>query len=260
MAPSMNRHLEFEGIENFRDFGGYGTASGRSVMSGRLYRSGHHAHATDADLAKLQALGVVVIVDLRQPDEREREPSRRWPGFEGQVIDNDLLPSMNWLNELATSPMTAESLVGDTRRHYRSNVFEPRLTDLFRRFLAAVARTDGPVVVHCAAGKDRTGLACAFLHHIAGVHPDDTVADYLLTNDERRLDRKIAQSGAFVERLTGRRPSDEALRAWVQVYPDFLEAAFDEIRDHCGSIDRYLAEVLGVDARRREAIQACVLG
>lgn len=256
----MTRHIDFEGIENFRDFGGYDTACGRGLKSGRLYRSGHHALASDADLAKLQALGPEAIIDLRQPDERLREPSRRWAGFEVVVIDNNILSTQNWVNELQASPMTAESLVGDTRRHYRANVFEPRLVDLFRRFLAQVAAADGPVVVHCAAGKDRTGLACAYLHHIAGVHPDDMIADYLLTNDETRLERKVAQSGAFVERLTGRRPTDEALRAWVQVYPEFLDGAFDEIRGRHGSVDRYLEHVLGVDTKLRNAIHERVLG
>jgi len=255
----MTRHIDFEAIENFRDFGGYGTVCGRGLVSGRLYRSGHHAHATDADLAKLRALGLAAIVDLRQASEREREPSRRWDGFGALVVENDILSSQDWVTELQASPLTAESLVADTLRHYRMNVFEPRLVDLFGRFLRAVGEADGAVVVHCAAGKDRTGLACAFLHHIAGVHHDDMIADYLLTNDESRLDRKVAQAGGFVERLVGRRPSDEALRAWVQVYPEFLDAAFDEIRSRCGSMDRYLEEVLGVDAALRERIHTRLL-
>lgn len=255
----MTRHIDFDAIENFRDFGGYSTACGRGLVSGRLYRSGHHAHATDADLARLQALGVATIVDLRQPNEREREPSRRWAGFDGLVVENDILSSLDWVSELAVSPLTAESLVADTLKHYRSNVFEPRLIDLFGRFLQSVGAADGAVVVHCTAGKDRTGLACAFLHHIAGVHHDDLIADYLMTNDESRLERKVAHAGRFVERLVGRRPSDEALKAWVQVYPEYLDAAFDEIRGRCGSIDRYLEEVLGLDAALRDRIHERLL-
>jgi len=256
----MIRHIDFEAIENFRDFGGYATGCGRGLVSGRLYRSGHHAHATEDDLARLRTLGVVAIVDLRQANEREREPSRRWAGFDGLVVENDILSSLDWVSELAASSLTAESLVADTLKHYRANVFEPRLIDLFGRFLRSVAVADGAVVVHCAAGKDRTGLACGFLHHIAGVHHDDMIADYLMTNDESRLERKVAQAGGFVERLVGRRPSDEALRAWVQVYPEFLDAAFDEIHSRCGAIDRYLEDVLGVDVALRERLHERVLG
>ena len=255
----MTRHIDFEAIENFRDFGGYATACGRGLVSGRLYRSGHHGLATDADLARLQALGPVAVVDLRSRGERDREPSRRWADFGGLVIENDIASGMDWVSELMVSPLTGEALVADTLRHYRLNVFEPRLIDLFGRFLRAVGEAEGPVVVHCAAGKDRTGLACAFLHHIAGVHHDDMIADYLMTNDEARLPRKMAQAGAFVEGLTGRRPSDAALLAWVQVYPEFLDAAFDEIRGRCGSVDAYLDAVLGVDAALRERIHDRVL-
>ena len=256
----MTRHIDFDLIENFRDFGGYDTRCGRGLRAGRLYRSGHHALATDADLERLRALGVVAIVDLRGPSEREREPSRRHAGFSGVVIENAIAPTTDWITELEASPLTAEALVADTLRHYRINVFEPRLVDLFGRFLRAVGEADGPVVVHCAAGKDRTGLACAFLHHIAGVHHDDMIADYLLTNDEGRIERKMENARAFVDRLLGRRPSDAALRAWVQVYPEFLDAAFDEIRGRCGSVDVYLETVLGVDAAARERIHERVLG
>jgi len=256
----MTRHIDFDAIENFRDFGGYGTACGRGLKTGRLFRSGHHGLATDADLAQLRALGVAAIVDLRQASERAREPSRRWADFGAVVIENDIAPTKDWIDELHVSPLTAEALVADTMRHYRANVYEPRLVDLFRRFLVQVAEAEGPVVVHCAAGKDRTGLACAFLHHIAGVHPDDMVADYLMTNDENRIPRKMANAGAFVETLLGRRPTDEALRAWVQVYPEFLDAAFDEIRSRHGSIDAYLEDMLGVDAALRERLHDRILG
>jgi protein tyrosine/serine phosphatase len=256
----MTRHIDFDAIENFRDFGGYDTACGSGLRGGRLYRSGHHGLATDADLGRMRALGVAAIVDLRQASERRHEPARRWPGFDALVIDNDIEPIHDWLAELEGLPLTAEALKASTQRHYRGNVFEPRLVDLFGRFLRAVGETDGAVIVHCAAGKDRTGLACAFLHRIAGVHPDDTIADYLLTNDAARLERKMANAGAFVERFLGRRAPDDALRTWVQVYPEFLDAAFDEIRDRCGSLDAYFESVLGVDAALRERIHARVLG
>lgn len=256
----MDRHIDFEAIENFRDFGGYATACGRGLKRGRLYRSAHHSLATDADLERMRQLGVATIVDLRQTTERQREPARRWAEFAGLVIENDIASSHDWVDALHDSPMTPEWFFETTRGHYRTNPFEPRLVELYRRFLQAVGEGEGAVVIHCAAGKDRTGLACALLHHIAGVGHDDMIADFLLTNDEARLDRKVQSAGEFIERVTGRRPSDEALRVLAQVFPAQLDAAFDAIRAAHGTVDAYLEAVLGVDAALRERIHDRVLG
>src|SRR5438067_10530948 len=84
----MTRHLDFDGIHNFRDFGGYATAGGGRMPTGRLFRSANHHRASDADLERLRALGLSVIVDLRQPAERQREPSRRWDGFAAELVEN----------------------------------------------------------------------------------------------------------------------------------------------------------------------------
>jgi protein tyrosine/serine phosphatase len=257
----MQRHIDFEAIENFRDFGGYATACGRGVVPGRLYRSGHHSLASEADLARLRELGVAAIVDLRNPAEREREPGRRWDGFEAAVIENDLMPDIgDWVETMKSSPMTAQWWYDNTLEHYRLNPFERRHIDLFRRMFLAIAEGRGAVVVHCAAGKDRTGLACALVHHLAGVHHDDMVADFLLTNDESRIERKIAQTRAFVERVTERPVSDEALRVAVSVFPEFLDGAFDAIRGQCGSVDGYLDQVVGLDPDLQTRVRDQILG
>ena len=73
----MTRHIRLEAVENFRDYGDYPTASGRRLRKGRLYRSASHGRATDADLKVIEGLGLAVIVDLRRPGERERDPARR---------------------------------------------------------------------------------------------------------------------------------------------------------------------------------------
>ncbi|HZZ69591.1 MAG TPA: tyrosine-protein phosphatase, partial [Phenylobacterium sp.] len=117
----------------------------------------------------------------------------------------------------------------------------------------------GPVVVHCAAGKDRTGVICALTHHIAGVGREDMIADYLLTNDEGRQARKVDFLGGWIEKQVGLTVSPEALRVAVSVNTDYLETAFAVIEDRHGSIDTYLADVLGVDAPLRERLQARLL-
>ena len=103
-------------------------------------------------------------------------------------------------------------------------------------------------------------MICAITHHIAGVHRDDTLADYLATNDETKLEKKTAFLGPWIRDLTGVTLSDAALRQAVSVNEAFLAEAFAAIDESHGSVDRYLEEVLGVDSKLRGAIEARILG
>ena len=256
----MNRILELEGVPNFRDYGGYATACGRGVKAGRLYRSGNHHRATEADLQAMAGLGLAVIIDLRRTAEREREPSRRWPGFDATVVENDIGDvGKPWEEELKGADPTVDFFRRISRGWYQRNPFEPRLIDLYTRYFAALAETDGAVLVHCAAGKDRTGLLVALTHHLAGVHRDDLVEDFLLTNTAVP-ESQVPLVGALITRHTGRVPSDEALRTAMGVNAGDLEAAFEVMEARHGSLDGYLEAALGVDARKREAIAQRLLG
>jgi len=256
----MTRHIDFEGVENFRDFGGYDTASGRSLKRNLLFRSANHARATDEDLAAMAALGIRVVVDLRRKNEREREPSRRWTSFDAAVIDNDLDGEhQDWLEFVKDSDLSPAWFHAHSLDYYRSAPLETRHLDLFTRYFQALAATDGPVLVHCAAGKDRTGLICAFTHHIAGVHRDDLLADYMLTNDEDRIARRAGLFVAWASELLGRPLSDAAARTALSVHPDYLDTAIAAIDAAYGSLDVYLEKALGVDQALREKIQAQIL-
>jgi len=256
----MSRHIDFEGIENFRDFGGYDTRHGRPLKRGLLYRSANHAYATDADLERMAQLDLAAIVDLRRTQERTREPSRRWPGFGAAVVENDILSDHgDWVDLMKGQVVDADWFFRDGLGYYVKAPFEPRHIDLFSRYFRLLAEADGPIVVHCAAGKDRTGLICALTHHMAGVGEADIAADYLLTNDEARMARKMSFLGPWLRDTAHVEVDEAALRVAVSVHPQYLQTAFEVIGERCGSIDAYLADVLGVDEALKDRLHARLL-
>ena len=115
------------------------------------------------------------------------------------------------------------------------------------------------MLIHCAAGKDRTGLLAALTHHVAGVHPDDIMADYMLTNAAINYELVIPHVTELMAAQTGRSPDPEAVRVAIGVQPDYLEMAFTVIRDAHGDLDAYLEQVLGVDTALRARLERRLL-
>ena len=254
----MTRRVALEGVDNFRDFGDYATASGGRLRRRRLYRSATHGRATDADLARIAALDIAVIVDLRRATEQARDPSRRPEGFCGTVITSPTAVNVEdgWINHIQGSNLSADAFRDYMVTYYRDAPFDPRHIDLFARYFKALAETDGPVLIHCAAGKDRTGILAALTHHLVGVHPDDALADYLLTNDPDRIERRLQVVTETIAGFAGKAPSEAAVRVAMAVEAHYLATAFGEIKNRFGGLDGYLDRALGVDAPQRRAIEA----
>ena len=246
----------FDALDNFRDYGDYATAAGPRIAPGRLFRAGHQARASAADLDRLGALGLATVVDLRRPSERRDQPSRRPAGFAGTVIesahdDGGEAPHLTFLRTADLTPESGRRFMTDT---YRRLAFEPAHLDLFARYFRALADAEGPVLIHCAAGKDRTGLLAALTHHLLGVHRDDMVADYLLTNVAVDLERRAPGIARQLEARTGRAASHDAVVAFLGVEAVYLETALAGIEARHGSTDAYLQQALGVDAAARDRI------
>lgn len=129
---------------------------------------------------------------------------------------------------------------------------------MIRRYLADLAENKGRTLVNCMAGKDRTGITVAMLHLAVGVHRDDIIEDYLLTNTAGNPDARIAAGARTIRHITGQVDHD-VLRVMLGVEPEYLESAFASIEEECGSIDAYLETRLGVDGALRERLRAALV-
>lgn len=254
----QNRIKTLDGVLNFRDFGGYPTMDGRTVVTGKLYRTASFAEASEGDIAWLEKLGAKFIVDLRRPEEREDAPNL-WPG-EGNlpVHTNDLgyreMPAH--VAVMMQTDLTADSVRDYMFTAYSNYPFEPRYVALYRAFLHGLAETGGPGIVHCAAGKDRTGVICALTLTALGVDHDTIVEDYELTNKAVDYVARLPQIRERMKARTGRDVDEEALRPMMGVHRDYLAAAFDSIRRNHKDIPSYMDAVLGVDDAMVEKLRA----
>lgn len=254
MRPDRLHRLD--AVDNARDYGDYATAAGRRVRPGLLFRTAHHARATDADLERMAGWGMGTVVDLRRPSERRQQPSRRPAGFNGAVIevahdDGGEAPHLTFLKTTDLTEASGRAFMTGT---YRAMPFDPGHLDVFGRYFRALGQSEGAVVIHCAAGKDRTGLLAALTHRLLGVHHDDLVQDYLLTNAAVDLADRAPGIARQLHAMTGRVASDAAVTAFLGVEAGYLDAAFDAMVNRHGSVETYLEQALGVDAALRDRI------
>lgn len=251
----QGRHLALSGVHNFRDYGGYAVAGGGQTRRGVLWRSGHHVDANDDDLARIDDLGLRHVFDLRGQGERAQFACRRGPRFAAEVIFYDG-ETANLAPHMAAGKGTLDVAGAHAalERTYRNLPNRTPLIWMLRRYFAALAEGNGPSLIHCFAGKDRTGMAVALLHHALGVHPDDAMADFLLTNEAGNMEARVA-AGAGALRERHGNISDETIRTLMGVHPSYLTAAREALVESHGSVDAFLAQALGVDEAMRAALR-----
>jgi protein-tyrosine phosphatase len=242
----QSRSLLLEGASNFRDVGGYATRDGRRVRWRRIFRSNHLGQLSGADLATIGAIGLRSIVDFRCADEVAKAPPVPIPGAVRHATPID--PSMaSRLQDKAGSAAAATGAQTESLMHELYRDFVRHHAQAFRVLFGHLLADATPLVFHCSAGKDRTGLAAALVLCALGVPRAQVVDDYLLTNLHWRMDRAgMDLPGAVldvIERADHR----------------FLGSAFDTIDAEFGGMDRYLREHAGLPDPARAQLTALYL-
>ncbi|NJS13716.1 MAG: tyrosine-protein phosphatase, partial [Sphingopyxis sp.] len=138
---------------------------------------------------------------------------------------------------------------------YENMPYRPVLVESLRLYVAALSAYDSPSLVHCVAGKDRTGFAVALVHRLLGVHEDDVMADYLLTNVAGKIDERVAQGADVIRARYGGEIKDDAIRTLMMVGPAYLDAAFAAIRERHGTLAQYAEDVLGMTPEMQDGLR-----
>jgi protein-tyrosine phosphatase len=237
------RHFNLVGASNFRDLGGYPGKDGRHLRWGRLFRSNHLGHLTEADIAIVRGLGVKCAFDFRGTQERAAAICAL-----DEIIVHSL-PIEPTVVAALRARLAANAALSPTdgldvmRESYRNYVRQN--TANFRTLFTHLLEDKGPLVIHCTAGKDRTGLACALVLHALGVPHDVIAEDYLLTNRFYRRDPSASSD-----------LPDEVRQVLGSVQISFLTAAFETIDAEYGDLEGYFSAGLGLGKPERAALEA----
>lgn len=256
MSSEDKRHIPLEGTPNFRDLGGYETADGRVVKWRKIFRSGTLADLTDGDHRHIETLEIKRVYDLRTDDERTSYPSRL-PQSGVSVVPlaihgRDIVREEDFDLEAYLRSLTAEEFVKGVKESYHTFVttYAHQYKSLFDHL---GSQEQGAALIHCAAGKDRTGVACALVLHALGVPEETILQDYKLTNhflnDDYRTNRKaqLIPDGVDFD--------IELEDALFEARHEYIEAAFNAIDSEFGSLDGYLTNALEVSDSKRQKLR-----
>jgi protein-tyrosine phosphatase len=258
------RHIPLQGTPNFRDLGGYETTDGHFVRWGLIYRSGVLSKLTASDFAYLRQLDVRVICDFRTAEENAVAPEIWIPGSDvihvsdpiGTAGAKDVSTPMNQF--LSTNPTPEQTKAWLAKMYGDFAVTNaPQYAEVFAR----LKQDHLPLLFHCTAGKDRTGVFSALLLLTLGVPEKTVLADYELT-DKYMLN---AMSPAATQKMLASSSPNLArvppvvMRAMMAADPDYLRGTLHTIDKKFGSFDKYRRSELGVSDADVQVLKARLL-
>lgn len=240
-------------LMNFRELGGYSAADGRHIKSGLFYRSAALGEASEEEFEFIKSLGLRFVLDLRSEEEALELPDPLIPGAQQVRIsgamdanDNEVNLSPANIVRIAKNPRREdpdpeESIIAAVEEIYTSLAFR---NEAYKELVAQMEAGNVPLLFHCTAGKDRTGIAAMVIMMILGASDEDIVSHYVLTNEylQANIEKKLADHP-----LTSKiGPVELLYRASEGVIESFGRRVLSEIRQEYGTLERYLEAEYGL--------------
>lgn len=253
--------LSFDKLVNFRDMGGLKTEDGRILKTGILYRSDDLSRMTENDLKNLDECRIKVICDLRSPKEHKTKQSRLLPHGRFRVMNMPLhlegtQASKRQIIDFFFGRAGAEHFKKFSRAYYRYMAVESTLE--IKKIIDLLAQEQNlPVLIHCTAGKDRTGFISALIQLIAGVPYPIVVQEYLVTNDLYKS--RLEKLSKVMSWLTLFQVKPERIKLILMANKECLDEVFSDMLQKYGSIDRYLIRACGIDQSTLRKLRELIL-
>lgn len=268
------KRIELEGMPNTRDLGGMPTKDGRHIRYKRLLRSGDLFNATDEGEKLLRSdYHLKKVIDLRTAEERKQRPDRTIDGvvyLHLPILEEKTLgitrekeSDRNVIEQVISGMLGGKKSAEEAAEHYMQRMYASFLQSKFargqyRRFFSELLdQTEGSILWHCTAGKDRAGLATVLLLTALGVEEELILADYLKVNEYARP--VIELQAKLASERTGKEEAGIVVEKLFSVVPSYLEAVYAEIDSDFGSMDTFLKQEMGLDAGTRQKLQKLYL-
>ena len=271
---ATQRVLDIEGVLNFRDLGGYTNQQGQVVRWGKCYRSAQLDRLTEQGVADMSALNIKTVIDLRFSTETQTFPTNlsafknaeiiAWEDHnqDSKVAQRSSEMQLSWRDGLASNdPDKVREVM---RVNYPKKLYSHQV--IYRVMLLKLIEGQTPLVFHCAAGKDRTGVAAALILSLLGVSDEVIVEDYLITEREIAAMAEYWMTGGatdsdhisdFQSRLLSL-PS-EVIKPIFDADQSYIETLLEYVHTTYGGFEAYALQILGLSGQQLEALRAQLL-
>ncbi|MDD6795833.1 MAG: tyrosine-protein phosphatase [Clostridiaceae bacterium] len=248
------RLVNLKGTSNFRDLGGYKSKDGRHIKWNTFFRSDALCSLLPEDEILIRNLGIKTVLDLRSKQETKFKPNVKIKNL--RYINISGMKSLD--NKHDNFDMTSiykDILENENASKYMINNYKmlPFNNNAFNELVQLMDNTySQPIVFHCSAGKDRTGIGAAIILSILGIPEETIIYDYLLTNIYRKdINEKLLKN------ISLRINADKIniVRDMFIAKKEYIDAAFNEIRKNYGTIEIYLEKEFGITKKKRKELK-----
>jgi protein-tyrosine phosphatase len=266
-AETPVRHIKLEGEPNFRDLGGYQTTDGRTVRWRQVFRTGELGKLTDADLERLDELGLKTVVNFLLPEEIEQHgPDRLPPGVDlvHDPITGERSAELSLVAQSAISNGDFDELPAEINFEIHAILMDEAKEQYARLLRTLAAPQNRPVAFHCSHGVHRTGTASAILLSALGVPWETVREDYLLTNKVRKdtTEAALAKLRDMAAAANNVAPEDVDMtnvEAFYVLEGGYIDAALQAAEARYGSMEAYIRDGLGISEAEITALRSALL-